>query len=179
MKVCCDRKFCAAIGLDARAAECVVTARICTRDSMQQCIVHARQSIVCAHCAHDLLVTVHCVVHCVGHCTRTLFKKKKRSLGFRASQARSKRFEVSKLLFHSNMIEGTSPMHHALKMNMGIERLGQLRFGMDHELSIDLILTSLFDSFAPFVLNYRMNNIESIIPELINMLRAVKPSLKN
>ena len=49
---------------------------------------------------------------------------------------------------------------------------------MDHELSINLILTSLSASFSPFVLNYRMNNTEFTIPELINMLRVVEPSLK-
>ena len=64
-------------------------------------------------------------------------------------------------------------MQYALKMNWYIERVGQLGFAMDHELSIDLIMTGLFDSFAQFVLNYRMNNVESSIPELINMLKVV------
>ena len=63
-------------------------------------------------------------------------------------QARSKKFKVSMLLFHTKMVEGTSPVQHALKMKGYIERLGQLRFVMDHELSIDLILTSLLDSFC-------------------------------
>ena len=49
---------------------------------------------------------------------------------------------------------------------------------MDHNLSIYLIMTGLSDSFAQFVLNYRMNNIESSIHELINMLKIVEPSLK-
>ena len=48
---------------------------------------------------------------------------------------------------------------------------------MNHELSIDLIMFGLSDSFAQFVLNYRMK-IESSILELINMLKAIKPSLK-
>ena len=43
-------------------------------------------------------------------------------------------------------------MMHTLKMNGYIERLGQLGFMMDHELSIDLILTSLSDSLAKFML---------------------------
>ena len=34
------------------------------------------------------------------------------------------------------------------------------------------------DSFAQFILNYRMKNVESFIPELINMLKEVEPSLK-
>ena len=63
-------------------------------------------------------------------------------------QARSKRFEISKLLFLSKMQEGTSPVHNAFKMNGYIARLDQLGFCMDHELSIELILASLADNFA-------------------------------
>ncbi|KAG6470203.1 hypothetical protein ZIOFF_071263 [Zingiber officinale] len=36
---------------------------------------------------------------------------------------------------------------------------------------------SLPTSYSQFVLNYRMNRIESTIPELINMLKDVEPSL--
>ena len=49
---------------------------------------------------------------------------------------------------------------------------------MHCELSIDLILTSLPDSFVQFVLNYRMNNMVSTIPELINLLKTIEPSLR-
>ena len=48
-----------------------------------------------------------------------------------------------------------------------IVRLDQLGFGMDNELSIDLILVGLPDSFAQFMLNYRMNDKETTILELI------------
>ena len=48
---------------------------------------------------------------------------------------------------------------------------------MDNELSIDLILDGLPDSFAQFVLNYRMNNKETTIPELINLLKTLEPTL--
>ena len=88
-------------------------------------------------------------------------------------QARSERFEVSKMLFCSRMQEGTSPVHYALKMHGSIVRLDQLGFGMDNELHIDLILAGLSDSFAQFVLNYRMNDKETTIPELINMLKTI------
>ena len=63
-------------------------------------------------------------------------------------QARSKMFEVSKMLFRSKMEEGTSPVQHALKMHEHIERLNQLGYRMDFELSVDLILAKLPDSFA-------------------------------
>ena len=61
---------------------------------------------------------------------------------------RFERFEVSKMIFRSKMQEGTSPVQYALKMHGYIVRLDQLGFGMDNELSIDLILASLPDSFA-------------------------------
>ena len=53
-------------------------------------------------------------------------------------QARSERFEVSKMLFRSKMQEGTSPIQNALKMHRYIVRLDQLDFGMDIELSTTL-----------------------------------------
>ena len=46
------------------------------------------------------------------------------------------------------MQEGTSLVQYALKMNGYIERLDQLGFGMDHELSIYLILVGLPDNFS-------------------------------
>ena len=45
---------------------------------------------------------------------------------------------------------------------------------MDAELSEDLILQSLPDSYASFVLNYQMNKITTTIPELINMLKTAE-----
>ena len=58
-----------------------------------------------------------------------------------------------------------------------IERLNQLGYLIDFELSVDLILASLPDSFAQFVLDYRMNYIVSTIPELINVLKITKGKL--
>ncbi|XP_074576214.1 uncharacterized protein LOC141832650 [Curcuma longa] len=93
-------------------------------------------------------------------------------------QARSKRFKVSKLLFRSRMQEGTTAAQHVLKMYGYIERLGSLDFMMDHELRIDLILHSLSESYSYFIMNYRINRIESTIPELINMLKSIELTAK-
>ena len=79
-------------------------------------------------------------------------------------QARTERFKVSELLFGSKMEEGTSPVQYALKMFEHIERLNQLGYWMDFELRLDLILASLPNSFAQFMLDYRMNYIVSTIP---------------
>ena len=63
-------------------------------------------------------------------------------------QVSIRRFKVSKLLFCSKMEVGTSLVQHALKMYKNIERLDQLGYWIDLELSIDLILARLPDSFA-------------------------------
>ena len=68
-------------------------------------------------------------------------------------------------------------MQHGLKMNGYIERLASLGFVMDAELSVDLILQSLPDSYASFVLNYQMNKITTTIPELINMLKTAEEAV--
>ena len=60
-------------------------------------------------------------------------------------------------------------------MNGYIVRLDKLGFGMDSELSINLILASLPNSFAQFVLKYRMNDEKSSIHELINCLKQLNP----
>ena len=92
-------------------------------------------------------------------------------------QARSERFEVSKMLFCSRMQEETSLVLYTLKMHGYIVRLDQLGFGTDNELSIDLILAGLPDSFAKFVLNYKMNDKETTIPERISLLKTIEPTL--
>ena len=69
-------------------------------------------------------------------------------------------------------------MQHALKMYEYIRRLNQLGYYMDFELSIDLILASLPDSFAQFVLGFRMSNIVSTVLELINFLKIDESSLR-
>ena len=77
---------------------------------------------------------------------------------------RFERFEISKLLFSTEMQVGTSAVQHALKMNTYIKRLGQLSFVMDPELSIGLIMSSLIDNFAQFMINYHIKSKETFIP---------------
>ena len=89
-------------------------------------------------------------------------------------QARTERFKVFELLFGYKMDKGASLMQHALKMYENIERLYQLGYWMDFGLSVDLILASLPNSFAQFVLDYRMNYIVSTILELIHILKIVE-----
>ena len=55
-----------------------------------------------------------------------------------------------------------------------IKRLDQLGHWMDPELSIDLIMARLPDSFAQFVLDYEMVHKIPTIPELDNVLEMAE-----
>src|SRR5262249_32438872 len=94
-----------------------------------------------------------------------------------ASKARTERYEISKRLFRLRMSEGSSVQAHVLKMIEWIRRLDKLGFELSDELSIDLILQSLPDSFNPFIMNYNMNKIESSLDELLNMLVVAEGGL--
>ena len=63
-------------------------------------------------------------------------------------QSRTERYETSKKLYRCMMAEGSSVSAHVLKMIGYIEKINQLGYAMDHELSIDLVLQSLPDSFS-------------------------------
>ena len=45
---------------------------------------------------------------------------------------------------------------------------------MDAELQINLVLQSLPDSFALFILNFNMSKLECPLPELLNMLTTAQ-----
>ena len=49
---------------------------------------------------------------------------------------------------------------------------------MDHDLSIDLVLQSFFQSYSQFVLNLNVNKLEAAFLELTNMLINAKPNIK-
>ena len=49
---------------------------------------------------------------------------------------------------------------------------------MDGELSQDLILQFLPDSFSQFVINYHINKLNISLPKLLNMLKIAKSHFK-
>ena len=52
-------------------------------------------------------------------------------------------------------------------------------FAIDGELSQDLILQSLLDSFSSFVVNYHMNKLNISLLELLNMLKIAESHFKD
>ncbi|KAL0406243.1 UNVERIFIED_CONTAM: hypothetical protein Slati_3938200 [Sesamum latifolium] len=51
-----------------------------------------------------------------------------------------------------------------------VEKLEDLKAGLNNDTYIDVILQSLPPSYDPFIVNYNMNGLEKSIHELINML---------
>ncbi|KAL0411322.1 UNVERIFIED_CONTAM: hypothetical protein Slati_3721900 [Sesamum latifolium] len=59
-----------------------------------------------------------------------------------------------------------------------VEKLEDLKAGLDNDTYIDVILQSLPPSYDPFIVNYNMNGLEKSIHELINMLVQYKATTR-
>ncbi|KAL2248062.1 uncharacterized protein LOC105179289 [Sesamum indicum] len=68
------------------------------------------------------------------------------------------------------MAQGSSVQSHGVKMLSLVEKLNDLKVGVDNDTYIDVILQSLPLSYDPFIINYNMNGLEKSIHQLINML---------
>ncbi|XP_021300429.1 uncharacterized protein LOC110428829 [Herrania umbratica] len=75
------------------------------------------------------------------------------------------------------MSKGSPVRPHVLKMIGYITQLEQLGWVMDHDLNIDLILSSLLESYSQFVLNFNMNKIEVTLSDLLNMLTEAENTI--
>ncbi|KAL0458699.1 UNVERIFIED_CONTAM: hypothetical protein Slati_0497100 [Sesamum latifolium] len=80
------------------------------------------------------------------------------------------RYAASKVFFRTKMAKGSSVQSHRVKMLSLVEKLEDLKAGLNNDTYIDVILQSLPPSYDPFVVNYNMNGLEKSIHELINML---------
>ncbi|KAL0451296.1 UNVERIFIED_CONTAM: hypothetical protein Slati_1107700 [Sesamum latifolium] len=68
------------------------------------------------------------------------------------------------------MTEGSSVHSHGVKMLSLVEKLENLKAGLNNDTYIEMILQSLPPSYDPFIVNYNVNGLEKSIHELINML---------
>ncbi|KAL0285975.1 UNVERIFIED_CONTAM: hypothetical protein Sradi_7159200 [Sesamum radiatum] len=80
------------------------------------------------------------------------------------------RYAATKAFFGTKMTEGSSVHSHGVKMLSLMEKLEDLKAGLNNDTYIDVILQSLPPSYDPFIVNYNMNGLEKSIHELINML---------
>ncbi|KAL0451187.1 UNVERIFIED_CONTAM: hypothetical protein Slati_1096800 [Sesamum latifolium] len=80
------------------------------------------------------------------------------------------RYTAIKAFFRTKMIQESSVHSHGVKMLSLVEKLEDLKAGLNNDTYIDVILQSLPPSYDPFIVNYNMNGLEKSIHELINML---------
>ncbi|KAL0433710.1 UNVERIFIED_CONTAM: hypothetical protein Slati_2705300 [Sesamum latifolium] len=80
------------------------------------------------------------------------------------------RYAATKVFFGTKMAEGSSVQSHGVKMLSLVEKIEDLKAGLENDTYIDVILQSLPPSYDPFIVNYNMNRLENSIHELINML---------
>ncbi|KAL0448691.1 UNVERIFIED_CONTAM: hypothetical protein Slati_1425500 [Sesamum latifolium] len=79
------------------------------------------------------------------------------------------RHAAIKVFFGTKMIEGSSVHSYGVKMLSLVEKLEDLKVGLNNNTYIDVILHSLPPSYDSFIVNYNMNRLEKPIHELINM----------
>ncbi|KAL0293711.1 UNVERIFIED_CONTAM: hypothetical protein Sradi_6922200 [Sesamum radiatum] len=80
------------------------------------------------------------------------------------------RYVAIKACFGTKMAEGSSVQSHGVMMLSLVEKLEDLKVGLDNDTYINVILQSLSPFYDPFIINYNMNGFETSIHELINML---------
>ncbi|KAL0293215.1 UNVERIFIED_CONTAM: Transposon Ty2-OR2 Gag-Pol polyprotein [Sesamum radiatum] len=79
------------------------------------------------------------------------------------------RYAAKKAFFRTKITKGSSVQSHGVTMLSLVEKLEDLKAGLNNDTYIDVILQSLPPSYEPFIVNYNMNGLEKSIHELINM----------
>lgn len=85
-------------------------------------------------------------------------------------QNRAARQMAMKGLLNTRMSEGTPIRDHVIKMMGFINELEILGADIDSQSQIDMILSSLPESFNQYVLNYNMNNLNLSLTKLMKSL---------
>ncbi|KAK4407894.1 hypothetical protein Sango_0370400 [Sesamum angolense] len=82
---------------------------------------------------------------------------------------RQTRYVATKEFFIAKMTEGSFVQEHGVKMLSLVEKLEDLKVGLDNDTYIDVILQLLPPSYDPSIVNFNMNGLEKSINELINL----------
>ncbi|KAK9689862.1 hypothetical protein RND81_09G086800 [Saponaria officinalis] len=87
--------------------------------------------------------------------------------------------ELKSLFQEQAMIERNKPVGpHVLRLIGLFERMGRLGVKYSREMATDIILHSLHNGFAQFILNYNMNGMEKSLIELHGMLKTAEKNIK-
>ncbi|KAL0445577.1 UNVERIFIED_CONTAM: hypothetical protein Slati_1685600 [Sesamum latifolium] len=80
------------------------------------------------------------------------------------------RYATTKSFFGTKMGEGSSVHDHCVQMLSFVEKLEDLKAGIENDTYIDVFLQSLPPSYGPFIVNFNINGLEKFILKFINML---------
>ncbi|KAL0427496.1 UNVERIFIED_CONTAM: hypothetical protein Slati_2924400 [Sesamum latifolium] len=83
---------------------------------------------------------------------------------------RHTRYVATKEFFRTKMTKGSCVQVHGVNMLSLVEKLDDLKVGLNNDINIDVILQSLPPSYDLFIINFNINGLEKSINELINML---------
>ena len=92
--------------------------------------------------------------------------------------ARQEKYEVVKSLITSKMKDGESVSSHVQRIQWCVERLLKLNVNFYEELDIDIVLHSLPSCYDQFILTYHLNNQETTLAQLQNLLQSVEVLIK-
>jgi hypothetical protein len=94
------------------------------------------------------------------------------------NQARTKRYNISKVLFAYKLTEGSPISPHVIKMMGYIDTLIKLGCEIKDNLATNVILQSLMVSYESFIMNFHMNDMEKTVAESHEMLKIAKDGIK-
>ena len=83
-----------------------------------------------------------------------------------------------KSLFSARIAKSSLVYARVLKMIEWIEKLVVLGVELPIEMSTNLILQSLLDSFSQFIVNFNLNNIYASLLDLLNIFTTIKGNLQ-
>jgi hypothetical protein len=98
--------------------------------------------------------------------------------GIFENQARTERYNISKVLFACKLAEGSPASPLVIKMMSYIDTWTKLGCEIKDDLATDVILQSLPMSYELFIMNFHMNGMEKTMFELHVMLKTVEDSIK-
>ncbi|KAK1664719.1 hypothetical protein QYE76_052878 [Lolium multiflorum] len=87
-------------------------------------------------------------------------------------------YDASEKFFNCKMEEGNSVSEHVLKMSGHAKQLLDLGITIHNALGIHRVLQSLPPSYKNFVMNYNMQCMEKMLPELFSMLKTAEVEIK-
>ena len=94
------------------------------------------------------------------------------------THTRVERYETSDKFFAYKMEENNSTSEHVLGLSEYYNRLNQVGVNLPDTIVIDRVLYSLSPSYWNFMMNYNMQGVTKMIPELFVMLKWMKVEIK-